>query len=177
MQHNVQKRTVLLRPLLESDIESIFQWHNNTEVTLYSMNSLVTPQTERDVRIFIENQKNDKTVTFGIVFNDVLVGYIGLSNISTLNRSAEFFILIGDKKYWGKNIGYEAGRIVIEYGFKSLNLHRIDLSVSDLNIRAVKLYENLGFRQEGIKRDACYREGKYHNKIIMALLRTELRKG
>lgn len=173
MQRAINKHVILLRPLLDSDSASIYIWHNDIEITLYSQNSLVMPQNEEDVHQFIEKQKSERIITFGIEYDGVLVGYIGLSNINTINRSAEFFILIGEKKYWGKNIGFHSGRMILEYGFNSLNLHRIDLSVSDLNIRAVKLYEKLGFIHEGIKRDACFREGKYHNKLIMGMIRTE----
>jgi RimJ/RimL family protein N-acetyltransferase len=54
-----------------------------------------------------------------------------------------------------------------------LNLHRIMLTVSSLNIGAVKAYTRAGFQQEGVLRQASYRDGAYHDKIIMAILRPE----
>jgi RimJ/RimL family protein N-acetyltransferase len=58
-------------------------------------------------------------------------------------------------------------------GFQELNLHRIMLTVSDENKRAIKAYAKANFKTEGVMKQACYRDDKYHDKIIMAILREE----
>ena len=63
--------------------------------------------------------------------------------------------------------------MIVHYGFASLNLHRIMLTVSSLNRGGVKAYTKAGFQQEGVLRQACYRDGSYHDKIVMAILRPE----
>ncbi len=47
------------------------------------------------------------------------------------------------------------------------------LTVSSLNTGGVKAYLKAGFQQEGVLRQACYRDGAYHDKIVMAILRPE----
>jgi len=102
-----------------------------------------------------------------------LIGYAGISDISSVNQSGEYFILIGDIDYWGIGIGTEVTKSISSYGFDQLGLHRIFLTVSELNYGAVKTYENCGYRREGMLRDAAFRDGEFHNKIVMSVLSTE----
>lgn len=163
------------RPLEDSDIDVLYDWHNNILLTKYSLNSFVFPQTLDDCLNFIKKQKDGKTITFGIVHEDILIGYLGFSGINWINRSAEFFIFIGDSSKWRKGFGFESGSKLLEYGFDDLQLHRIELTVSEPNVAAIKLYKKLNFVQEGIKRDSCYRNGSFHNKILMSLLISDFR--
>lgn len=62
---------------------------------------------------------------------------------------------------------------VIDYGFNSMNLNRINLTVSEPNISGVQAYFKAGFQLEGRQRQACFRDGTYHDKLIMSILRDE----
>ena len=64
-------------------------------------------------------------------------------------------------------------KLLLEYGFNTLNLNRIDLKVNDFNSRAIKCYQKIGFIEEGRMRQSCFRNGKYHDQIIMSVLRSE----
>ena len=64
-------------------------------------------------------------------------------------------------------------KILIEYGFNTLNLNRLDLKVNDFNLRAIKCYQKLGFIEEGRMRQSCFRNGEYHDQLIMSILRSE----
>ena len=101
------------------------------------------------------------------------IGYCGLVNISGTNGSAEYFILIGHQSDWNKGYGTEAGRKVLEEGFSGMGLNRIWLTVSEPNGGAIRSYRNLGFSEEGRMRKACFRDGGYHDKIVMSVLREE----
>ena len=64
-------------------------------------------------------------------------------------------------------------KLLLQYGFSTLNLNRIALEVYDSNSRAVRTYEKAGFVLEGRKRQAAYRHGKYSDVLIMSVLRSE----
>jgi len=170
---NNNNKYIKLRPLVQEDVKDIFTWHNDYEVTKYSMTSFIFPQTIELCQRFISEQSSNKMITLGILYKERLVGYIGISRLDWINRSGEYFILIGDKKSWGKSIGFFASKYIIKYGFESLGLNRIDLTVSNLNKYAISLYKKLGFVEEGIKKEACFRDGEYHDKVLMALLLRE----
>ena len=102
-----------------------------------------------------------------------LIGYAGLSGISTLNRCGEYFILIGSREYWGQGLGTETTRLIVSYGFNHLGLHRIELTAYATNPAAIRAYEKAGFSHEGVKRQAGFRNGKFLNKIQMSILAHE----
>ncbi len=60
------------------------------------------------------------------------------------------------------------------FGFAEMHLHRIQLEVFTVNIRAVGVYEKIGFRLEGTRWEAFYRRGAYRDLQIMGLLEGEL---
>ncbi|MBU3102302.1 GNAT family N-acetyltransferase [Clostridium sp. DSM 17811] len=78
---------------------------------------------------------------------------------------------IGDKSYHGKGIGTFVTKEIVNKGFQELGLNRIMLTVSEKNIGAVKVYTKANFKIEGVMKQAFYREGKFHDKVIMAILR------
>lgn len=112
----------------------------------------------------IEHKESERTV-----------GIISLVNIDYKNRSAECIIDIGEKDLWGKGIGREAMGIILEFAFNEMNLHRLYLQVFSFNRRAVNLYEKLGFTLAGKFREALYRQGEWHDIILMDMLEDEYR--
>jgi hypothetical protein len=97
-----------------------------------------------------------------------------LSGAEAETGGAEFDIYIGEKDCWGKGYGTEATRLICRYGFNKMRLHRILLWVADANTAAIRVYEKVGFVEEGRARDTIRHEGKWHDMILMCLLpRTE----
>ena len=64
---------------------------------------------------------------------------------------------------------------VADRAFGEYSAHRLFLDVFATNERALHVYENFGFRKEGIMREAVYRDGTYHSLVLMSLLETEYR--
>ncbi|QGQ19942.1 GNAT family N-acetyltransferase [Cellulomonas sp. JZ18] len=77
--------------------------------------------------------------------------------------------------YRGRGYGTEAIELVLEFAFEGLGLHRVELEALSINTRAVSLYENIGFRVEGRRRDG-YRDGDgWCDAIVMSMLEDEYR--
>ena len=89
------------------------------------------------------------------------------------NRTASLGILIGEKDYQGRGFGPDAVRTMLKFAFDELNLHRVELDVMAFNTRAIRCYEKVGFRHEGIRRESFFRGGKYHDLHVMAVLRKD----
>lgn len=102
-----------------------------------------------------------------------IIGHVGLYKIDHRIRSAEFAILIGDREFWGRGLGKTATLFALEFAFFQLNLNRISLQVLANNDRAVSLYQKVGFKREGILREAQFKYGKYLDIIEMAILKAE----
>lgn len=101
------------------------------------------------------------------------LGEVVLNEIDETNRSANFRISLSGPRNYGRGYGSEATRLMLEYGFERLNLHRIGLEVFAFNDRALHVYEKLGFRREGVLREVLFQDGRYHDAIVMSQLRHE----
>lgn len=172
-----------LKPLRPNDVIPFFSWLNEEEVIKYSMSIFQRLSTREQIQQWFDQLLEEQhTYNVGIFLSDTqeLVGYAGISGISAMNKSGEYFIFIGDKEQWRKGIGTLVTEQVVAYGFDQLQLNRIMLTVSQPNVGGVKAYEKAGFIREGVLKEACYREGAFHDKIVMAMLRStyvEKRKG
>lgn len=64
------------------------------------------------------------------------------------NGSAEYYIFIGDKRYWGKGVAKQSSMLILEYAFNVLGLDSVKLQVRKENTSAFMLYQRLGFEVE-----------------------------
>ena len=80
-------------------------------------------------------------------------------------------ILIGEKDLHGKGFGADAVRTLCRFGFSEMNLRKIKAAVFDFNVPALRCYEKCGFVREGVLKQEMFRDGAYHDVILMALFR------
>lgn len=165
-----------LRSLEINDSGEFYAWSCDREVTQYSLSAYAYPQSKADISTWLSGINiNSKCVSFGICSTETgtLIGYAGIASISTLNRCGEYFILIGNKAYWGQGIGTEVTKMITDYGFNTLGLHRIELTAYATNPSAIRAYENAGYVQEGVKRQSGFRNGEFVDKVMMVVLAPE----
>ena len=165
-----------LVPLQPEHVRCFYHWLRNPAVIAYSLSVFQNLQTDAQIDDwFAATLQDQKSLTRGIYLPQTqeLIGYAGLTNISRLNHSAEFFLLLGEQAYWGRGIGTAVTRLVLELGFTTQPLHRIMLTVSEPNQGGVRAYRKAGFREEGRLREACCRQGHYHDKLVMSVLESE----
>lgn len=122
-------------------------------------------------RVFSAENRADFAIT--LKHDPTYIGEAVLNNIDTLNRSATFRIALASSALFGKGYGTEATALLIDFGFRALKLHRIELEVYDFNPRAQHVYEKLGFVREGVRRDVLLWNGVFQSAIIMSILEDE----
>ncbi|MCM3163756.1 GNAT family N-acetyltransferase [Metabacillus litoralis] len=162
---------VNLRALNKNDSQQILKWINNPE--LKYLTGTVYPISEFEHEKWFENKLTEKVnKMFGIEEKTTnnLIGVIGFNNTDFINRNTEIFVYIGNDEYWGKGIGTDAVKSIIKFAFEDLNLHRVSLGVFSYNSRAIKAYEKVGFETEGIMKESVFKAGKYHDKVLMAII-------
>jgi RimJ/RimL family protein N-acetyltransferase len=101
------------------------------------------------------------------------IGSCSINNVDWKNSVATVGIFIGNKNFWGKGYGTDAMRTLTRFIFTQMNINKIRLTAYSFNERAIKSYKKCGFKVEGILRKEIYRDGAYHDKIAMGLLREE----
>lgn len=164
---------VYLRPLLETDVEGTYiSWFNDEEVCRANSHHRY-PFIEDDARNFILNTtKNREQLVLAILLkeDDKHIGNIALTKINSINRSAEFGMILGDKSTWGKGYAKEAAKLIIEHGFFELNLNRIYGGIMDNNVSTKFFLKILRWEKEGVRRQAVYKNGKYVDIIEYGIL-------
>lgn len=104
---------------------------------------------------------------------DELIGSISIHNIDHLNRNAFIGIFIGSSEHRGKGLGGEALRLILDYGFRTLNLRSIGLSVHEDNPGAIACYKKAGFREVGRLPEWVFKDGRYVDKLYMCVTKRE----
>ena len=159
----------------EEEIQKFTEWMNDFNVTDYTGRSgqITTLVGEKE---WLENSvRNTENRNFNIVElnSNKLIGTIGLENIDWIQRSAVLGIFIGDANFRNSGYGTEAIKLLLEYGFKYVNLHSIRLDLLEVNERAHRCYLKCGFKDTGRSREEIFLNGKYYDKLHMDILENE----
>jgi RimJ/RimL family protein N-acetyltransferase len=168
---------IILRPLKISDAKDIY---TNIQDRKIAENTLRIPWPYRlkDAINFIKNSqkslKKRKGFIFGIELKEKkeVVGVISLENVDFEHRHAEVGYWLG-KKYRGKGIMTEAGKLVLNFAFEKLKLHRVDAGVFSDNLISQKVLKKLGFKKEGVRRHWRLKFGRWKDDVLYSILENE----
>jgi len=168
--------SIYLRALESDDLtDAYLQWLNDAEVCAGNGHAIF-PNSRKKMQDYFDSTHDSATqVVMAIIAknNDRHIGNVSLQEIDWISRSASFAIIIGDKKFWGKGAGTEAGHLVIDLAFTRLNLQRVQCGTLSSNAAMQKLASSLGMKREGVRRNALYKSGRYVDVIEYGLLREE----
>lgn len=168
--------SIYLRPLGREDAgETYLGWLNDPEVTRY-LETGAFPTTLAELERYCEGLADQRDqVMLAIVDRetDSHIGNIKLGPINWIHRRATLGILVGDRRFWGRGVGTEATRLMVEYAFDRLGLNRVDLGVHAEHAAAVRVYERIGFKVEGRFREDLFHEGRHRDRLWMGLLKSE----
>ena len=169
---------VCLGPLLHGDAPLMFNWLNT--LTLAHQNGTYRPNDQMAFDRWFAALGDDRSkVMFGIRAREDLrlLGYIQITNIHAVCRTAELGILMGSPDDRNKGFGQEALRLALAFCWNDLNLNRLTLYVHGHNPAAIHAYEKVGFVTEGRMRQGGYVDGNFVDITVMGLLRHEWGRG
>ena len=121
---------------------------------------------------YIEDYATGSAVPFFIFENEegALVGGITLGNIRYgVAQTGQIGYWIGER-YAGRGLMLEALRLLINYTFETLRLHRIEAACIPDNLRSLRLLEKAGFRREGLLRSYLRINGVWQDHYLYALI-------
>jgi RimJ/RimL family protein N-acetyltransferase len=165
---------VTLRPLEFDDIDTLYAWESNSGLDMsagWSPKQGPAAFRHRYERRLTEPEAD--LYMFGIEVDKQLVGFVQLAMIDTTHRHAMLGIVLGAKELWGHGIGSTALRILMDYAFTVQGLERVYAEVYTFNTRSRRLFEGLGFQQEGLLRQHEYHNGSFQDLYVFGLLRSE----
>jgi len=105
-----------------------------------------------------------------------VVGNCEIGSIDSIRRTAEIGITLNTKSQ-NKGYGPEALILLLKYGFMTLNLNLIEIGAISNNERAIHVYKDkLKFKEDARLRMRHYKNGKYHEDVILSMTREEYNK-
>ena len=167
----IQGQLVELGPILPSDFNSLFRWSD--DLAAARLNEAYRPAVWKSQEEFWFNSGRDASrVTFAIrkLRQQPIIGYVQISAIDAVHRSAMVGLRIGDEIDRNQGFGREAMGLTVDYCWKHLNLSRLQLTVFASNAPAIALYEGLGFVREGMLRRGVFINGEWIDVVVMGLL-------
>jgi RimJ/RimL family protein N-acetyltransferase len=172
-------KKVRLRALEKSDVDEIMKHWNTYEsrIGLGNVIPMSSMMEEEFIQRSHEMAKSGKGYNFAIETLDSkeFIGTCGIDGIWQTNRWSTIGIAIHNPENHDKGYGTDAMICLLKIGFQVLNLHRMELWVTDYNKRAIHVYEKVGFKKIGQKREAHFLQGKYHDFIVMDILVDEFK--
>ena len=169
----LQGERVLLRPPKREDTPVIHEYWSDLEMQSRASNRAPRPRTVEDTQTLLDDlEKRDDHVRFVIEVDGEIVGDCSLHDIDFHNRACEVGISLG-RPHWGQGYGQDALRSLVDYAFRHYNMHRVALEVLADDPRAVGCYRKVGFVEEGRLRQRDWRDGEYHDVLVMGILDTE----
>ena len=164
---------VTLRPARRDDTEIINEFWNDVEMASLASNRAPRPRSVEDTQALLDDlEKRDDHVRFVIEVEGQVVGDCSLHDIDTFNRQCDVGISLG-RPHWGQGYGQDALKTLVDYAFKHHNMHRVGLEVLADDERAVGCYRKVGFVEEGRLRQRDWRDGEYHDVLLMGILDEE----
>ncbi|HEX3050495.1 MAG TPA: GNAT family protein [Aggregatilineaceae bacterium] len=126
------------------------EWLNGPMRVWWGLDGLMSETGFQQRREFLASLPPGSQARFGIRAKDGNpIGVFVLKNIDSYNRTAEVGAGIGDPNYWSGGFGSDAMLLIVDYGFRQLDLRRLCLTTAGTNFRAQRQIEKCGFIREG----------------------------
>jgi RimJ/RimL family protein N-acetyltransferase len=168
---------VRLRRLEPEDTDVLLQNWNDYQLRQFFPKPF--PKTQQEIQEFIASRSNGFAERYIFTYaieeksSGALVGFIDLANLNWLDRTAMIDNVVVFAEHRGKGLGKEAILLLLDFAFNIIGFHNVHLYVHRFNEKAIGLYEHIGFRKQGLLREAAYLNGRRDDVVIMDIIREE----
>jgi len=171
----IEGENIDLAPTNSEHVEIYAKWTNSEKIRKYARNEV--PRTIEEMKKRHEPHNEGPKEHIGMEIwhkkDKKLIGIGGLNHINWYSRTANIFMQIGELDYWSQGIGTEAAKLIVDYGFMELNLHKIYAGVLSKNVGSWTCAEKVGFIQEATLKEEAYVDGEYLDVKKFYLLKNE----
>src|SRR5947209_10774783 len=153
----------------ELHLANALRWFNDPEVTATIEANFGL--TRRQAEAFFERVETSRETDLHWAVLDETgrhIGFIALHNISWRHRSATGGLTLGERSAWGQGYATDAVRVRTRFAFEQMGLHRIEGHTIGRAMRRV--YEKCGYRLEGVARQKLWRDGRWADAALYAIL-------
>ena len=161
-----------IRSFQSEDVDAIVKYANNRKIWLNLRDLFPHPYTKIDGINWIKQVQEEKPErNFAIASNEEVIGGIGITLQSDVNRlSGEIGYWLGEP-FWGRDITSRAVKAFTEYAFVTYNIIRIYAYIFSNNLASMRVLEKAGYTCEGCLRGSIIKDGKICDSFVYSILR------
>ena len=171
----IEGERIELLPFNPENVKIHARWVNDPKTRLYAQN--VFPVSHEDLKKRLEQtqERPKRDISFEIYHKelDKIVGFVEFHHINYINHAANLSVVIGEKELWGKNLGAEAAKQMLKYGFDELNLVKVTAIALKPNKGACRMLEKIGMKLELVLKNQTYFDGAYVDELNFCIFREE----
>ena len=166
-----------LRPLEPTDLELLYKLENDE--TVWEISNTSAPYSKFVLKQYLDNAHRDiyEVKQLRLVIEEVeenrAVGFVDLFDFDPRHRRAGVGIIVYDASERGKGYGKDALQVLSSYAFRHLNLHQLFAHISEDNTASISLFEQLGYKKAGMRKDWLITGSGYKNDLIYQLINEE----
>jgi RimJ/RimL family protein N-acetyltransferase len=169
---------IILLPFCKNDIEYLIKWVDRPGATdLWASNTYPFPLTRKIVLAHLK--KTGQNPFRLLIFKAIVkqpgkpVGHCELDHIDHSAKSARITRLFVDQEFRNMGVATAMTKLLLKHCFQTLNLNRVEINAVEINEKALRLYEGLGFRREGFLRENMFLSGKRYGTYILSMLKAD----
>jgi ribosomal-protein-alanine N-acetyltransferase len=165
-------KKIYMRPLELDDVTPEYlDWINDGRVLLGRIERHFPITRDKQVQYVTSVLAREDHAFFAIVDKalDKFIGTAKMGPINWVHRFTEHAIMIGDRASWNKGFGGEVILLLLEYGFRHLNMHKIYAGVSSANPASLRKNERVGYKVEAVFKEKLFSNGRYVDQAIMSM--------
>jgi RimJ/RimL family protein N-acetyltransferase len=166
---------VILRAFEREDAERCYRWMNDPNIvrTLKARYPIAFQNEVEWLEGAMHASATERHFAIERKEDRMHIGNASLHDIDWVSRTAWFGLFIGEPAAWNRGFGSDAIRTLVRLAFDEMNLHKLRINVFDYNDRAQHILQGLGFVVEGKLERDFYREGTYHDLVILSVFRDQ----
>jgi len=152
--------------LIEHNREYLKQWLPWLDNNRYLQNTIDF------IKICQLQYERNETVQFALMYRGAITGVVGFHRIDWLNRSTSIGYWIGEESQ-GLGLVTKSCSRVLDYSFGRMGLNRIEIRCATENAKSRAIPKRLGFKEEGLIRQAEWLYDHYVDHVVYGMLGLE----
>ncbi len=171
----LQGQNIYLRALEPEDLEFVYAIENDESI--WEVSNTITPYSRFLIRQYLENAHQDiyeaKQLRLVICKKESAkaIGLIDLFDFDAKNKRAGVGIIIQNETDRNNGYGRQALELVIDYGFRQLQLHQLYANIATENKASLSLFTTFGFVEIGVKKDWNFTNNQFHDEAVFQLIK------